>query len=113
MMISQARVTVGWASGFLYALVANLASRTRFNVHCLNARLSRKNVMKYVMRSLNDYTNCILPRVVYAYEVTCGHGDRTFGNFDRSNFSLLECRSWEAKLRDVIIWSFASSEAPP
>ncbi len=65
--------------------------------------------MKYVMRSLNDYTNCILPRVVYAYEVTCGHGGRTFGNFDRSNFSLLECRSWEAKLRDVIMWSSASS----
>ena len=64
--------------------------------------------MKYVMRSLNDYANCILPRVVYAYEVTCGHGGRTSGNFDR-NFSLFECRSWETKLRDVIMWSSASS----
>ena len=71
MMISQARVTVGWASGFLYALVANLASRTRkrFNILYLNARLSRKNVT----RSLNDYTSCILlvSRVVLSLEGHC------------------------------------------
>ena len=69
MMISQARVTVGWASGFLYALVANLASRKRFNILYLNARLSRKNVT----RSLNDYTSCILlvSRVVLSLEGHC------------------------------------------
>ena len=69
MMISQARVTVGWASGFLYALVANLASRKRFNILYLNARLSRKNVT----RSLNDYTSCILlvSRVVSSLEGHC------------------------------------------
>ena len=42
------------------------------------------------------------------HEVTRGHGGRTSRNFDR-NCSLLECRSWEAKLRDVIMWSSASS----
>ena len=69
MMISQARVTVGWASGFLYALVANLASRKRFDILYLNARLSRKNVT----RSLNDYTSCILlvSRVVLSLEGHC------------------------------------------
>ena len=41
-------------------LVANFASRKRFNILYLNARLPRKNVT----RSLNDYTRCILSRVV-------------------------------------------------
>ena len=50
-------------------LVANLASRKRFNILYLNARLSRKNVT----RSLNDYTSCILlvSRVVLSLEGHC------------------------------------------